>query len=552
MSNTIDIPLPDGNAPAKTHFEVEKPNESAKEASNDLQEVDSQPRTKPFIVMVASCAALGGLIFGYDIGGAGATFVMDGFMHQFQWKCAPDALDCVPKSTDRINLEKGMINAFFGIGAMIGALINPYFADKIGRRKTLGLCNLVFILGASMQTASSEINLMWAGRVFSGMGIGMLSMVVPVYISECAPEHMRGRLGTLWQVAVTLGILMVSGLNIAFEQVVWGWRLSYGGNILFSLILLLALLCMPESPRWLAANGTEEQLLSALKKVRYEEDINREMIELRTEAEDEKLEGISTWGELFSKENSMRYRVLLGMSLQLFQQLCGINAIMFYAPDILNKFFTQQEAIIGTFVLNTINFLATFIAVWAVDRYGRVKLLTTGGVIMLLALIANAVLSAQPQTLTIGQIVVVFAALFIVGFAYSWGPVVWVVCSEMFPLRARGKATGLTTGTNWIATTLVGAIFPAASTASLSGCFAFFAIMIAIGTTVVHMLLVETANKTIIEIDEKFANHEPRLNRWKHADPADKRPLRYESGSLKLSLKVSATSGMQPDFEKGN
>jgi SP family sugar:H+ symporter-like MFS transporter len=159
-----------------------------------------------------------------------------------------------------------MINAFFGIGASVGALINPYFADKIGRRLTLGLCNVVFILGASMQTAAPTMTVMWIGRIFSGMGIGMLSMVVPVYISECSPEHMRGRLGTLWQIAVTMGILLASACNIGLQKLDWGWRLSYGGNIIFALLLLASLLCMPESPRWLAAKSRDEELLAALKK----------------------------------------------------------------------------------------------------------------------------------------------------------------------------------------------------------------------------------------------------------------------------------------------
>ena len=455
---------------------------------------------------------------------------MTGFKEHFGWACASDDADCLAKTAWEINLEKGMINAFFGIGATIGALINPYFADKIGRRLTLVICNFVFMLGASMQAAAPNIDVMWIGRIFAGMGIGMLSMVVPVYISECSPEHMRGRLGTLWQIAVTLGILVASACNIGLQRWSQGWRISYGGNILFALMLLFALICMPESPRWLAANATEEQLIKALKKTRYDHELEREMEVLRQETEEEKRKGNASWVELIDTENQMLHRIVLGMSLQLFQQLCGINAIMFYAPDILNKFFTQEKAVIGTFVLNIINFLSTFITVWAVDRFGRVKLLTSGGIIMCGALISNAILSAQTQTVTIGYFVVVFSAIFIVGFAYSWGPVVWVLCSEMFPLRHRGKATGLTTSTNWIATTLVGAIFPAASTASLSGCFVFFSIMISLGVATVHLFQVETANKSILEIDEAFANHQPQFRLWKNVD--DKQSMRMSAGTI--------------------
>jgi sugar porter (SP) family MFS transporter len=364
-------------------------------------------------------------------------------------------------------------------------------------------------------------------------------------------EHMRGRLGTLWQIAVTLGILIASACNIGLQKWDEGWRLSYGGNILFSLVLLGCLAFMPESPRWLAANGSDEELMAALKKTRFEEDIEHEVAELQEETAEEKNEGKARWKEVFSKKNNMLYRVLLGMSLQLFQQLSGINAIMFYAPDILNTFFTQEQSVIGTFVLNVINFLSTFITVWAIDRFGRVKLLASGGLIMLGALIANAILAAQPQTIEIGYIVIVFSALFIVGFAYSWGPVVWVVCSEMFPLRHRGKATGLSTATNWVATTLVGALFPAASTASLSGCFTFFAVMIACGTLVVHFFEVETANKTILEIDEAFADHKPRLRRWKYAAPKDKDPLKYSAGSI-TGLKTNEVPAFDEEEANAN
>ena len=275
----------------------------------------------------------------------------------------------------------------------------------------------------------------------------------------------------------------------------------------------MCLIYMPESPRWLAANATDEELLHALKKLRYDDEIESEIMQLREEVTEEKKIGNASWSEVFSTDNSMRKRLILGMSLQGFQQLCGINAIMFYAPDILNTFFTEDQAIAGTFALNTINFLATFITVATIERFGRVKLLVTGGVIMFFSLIINAILSSLGQTLTIGYCVLTFASLFIIGFAFSWGPVVWVVCSEIFPVRHREKATGLTTMTNWIFTTLVGGVFPFASSASLTGCFGFFAGAIAVGITVVYFFLPETANLSILQIDSAFKAHKPVLKR---------------------------------------
>jgi len=354
---------------------------------------------------------------------------------------------------------------------------------------------------------------MFIGRIFSGMGIGMLSMCVPVYISELSPEHVRGSLSTLWQVAITSGILIASAANLGLKNWEEGWRLSYGGNIAFALLLLVCLIFMPESPRWLAANGSEEQLEEALRKVRYDDEIKSEIVKLQIEVEEEKTLGVAPWSEVISDHGLNRRRLLLGMSFQLFQQLSGINAIMFYAPDILDTFFTEDQAIAGTFVLNAINFLSTFITVYTVDKFGRVKLLVAGGIIMMIMLVVNGIMSTLDQTKTTGWLVLVFAALYIVGFAFSWGPVVWSVCAEIFPYHTRGKSTGLTTMMNWMATTVVGAIFPRASTASLSACFFFFAGSITIGTSIVYFFQPETAYKTSKQIDEAYMNHKPKLIR---------------------------------------
>lgn len=408
-----------------------------------------------------------------------------------------------------------MINGLFGSGATIGALLNPYFAEKYGRRPSLSLSTLVFIFGASIQTAAPQMSIMWVGRIFSGMGVGMLSMCVPIYNAECAPEHIRGQLGTLWQVAITAGIVIASAANLGLKNWDEGWRLSYGGNIAFAILLLLCLIFMPESPRWLAGNGTEEQLRESLARLRHEEEIDSEVKKLKQEVAEEAQLGTAGWKEVFAVDNKMRYRILLGMSLQAFQQLCGINAIMFYAPDILDTFFSESQAIAGTFGLNTVNFLATFITIATVERFGRVKLLLVGGTIMLVALVVCAALSAADQTIEVGYAVIAFAAMYIVGFAISWGPVVWIVCSEIFPLRTRGKATGLTSMTNWLCTTIVGAVFPIASTASLTGCFIFFAVMITMGVATVYLFLPEIKGLTILQTDRAFANHEPALKRKK-------------------------------------
>jgi MFS transporter, SP family, sugar:H+ symporter len=517
---------PSDKDPVKEHDDVESTEGPEKEEAPEPVDLENgndktaalgkdDRRTKPFIILVALCAALGGLIFGYDIGGAGGTFVMTGFKEHFGWECAPTDVDCTPASDSTIHMDQGLINGLFGAGATIGAVASPWMVDTYGRRPGLFIASVVFIFGAGLQAGAPVMVVMWVGRVFSGLAIGSLSMNAPVYISELAPERVRGRLSTLWQLAITGGILLAAAANLGLQHWYDGWRISYGGNIIFAIILIVALIFMPESPRWLAANGKDEEALRVLNKVRFPDEIEGELEELVKETKEEKELGVATWGEVFHVENKMRYRLLLGIGLQSTQQLSGINAIMFYAPTILKEFFGEEDSIISSFMLYLVNFLSTFICIYAVERAGRVKLLVSGGLVMLMSLIVTAILASVQQSREIGYAVMVFAAIFIVGFAYSWGPVVWTFCAEAYPIRSRGKATGLTTMSNWTWTTIIGAVFPAASAASLTGCFAFFAVVIFSGSAMVYFFQAETAQKTLIEIDEAFEKHEPKLIRKK-------------------------------------
>ena len=220
-----------------------------------------------------------------------------------------------------------MINGMFGFGATLGAISAPWVADKFGRRPCLFVATIIFILGAGMQAGAVNMTMMWVARIFSGFGIGGLSMCSPVYIAELAPEHVRGQLSTLWQLAITFGILVASAANLGLEKWDEGWRISYGGNILFAVILIVALIWMPESPRYLMGHGRDEDARAAMTKIRFEDEIEYEMNELQQECEEEKQMGVANWPEVFSAKNKQRYRLLLGIGLQGIQQLSGINAM---------------------------------------------------------------------------------------------------------------------------------------------------------------------------------------------------------------------------------
>jgi len=276
---------------------------------------------------------------------------------------------------------------------------------------------------------------------------------------------------------------------------------------------------MPESPHYLVSKHRHEEAKKALLMVRFEDQIEWEIEQLEMEVTLAEERGEANWTEVFDNNNSkMGYRVFIGCALQSIQQLSGINAIMFYAPRILEDFFGAAGSIYGALALNVVNFFSTFITILTVERFGRVMILFSGAIIMCISLIPNAVLaSIGGDGLGIGIGVVVFCALYVIGFAYSWGPVVWVVCAEMFPMRERGKANSLTTFTNWFWATIIGAIFPIASSYSLAGCFGFFAGVVFIATFFVYFYVPETANRTATEIDEEYETHKPKFPRKKWA-----------------------------------
>jgi len=514
----------DAEQPIKTDDDHESKPMHLEESGIKKYQTSSQrdmedTRTKGFVVLVAVVAALGGLIFGYDIGGAGATFVMEGFRIHFGWDCPVGDTECVPATHNQEDTDKGLINGLFGAGAAFGALFAPTIFNSHGRKLTLGIGAILFTIGAALQAGATCMMMLYIPRLLSGAGIGMLSMSSPVYIAEVAPEHRRGQLATLWQLAITTGIVFVSILNIWLAEWNEGWRISYGGNIVFSVALVALLLIMPESPHFLVSKHRQDDARAALAKVRFDDQIEWELEQLEMEVKMAEDRGEANWAEVFDNNNArMGYRVFMGCSLQSIQQLSGINAIMFYAPVIFDKFWGSAGGIYGSLALNVVNFFSTFITIFTVERWGRVLILFSGAILMFIALVPCTVMNAVDPDATrngIGIGVILFCALYVIGFAYSWGPIVWVVCAEMYPMRERGKANSLTTFTNWFWTTVVGAIFPIASSASLAGCFGFFAGVVFVAIFYVYFFLPETANRTATEIDEEYETHKAEFPRKK-------------------------------------
>jgi sugar porter (SP) family MFS transporter len=321
-----------------------------------------------------------------------------------------------------------------------------------------------------------------------------------------------------------VGIVLAGALNIPLATWEEGWRISYGGNLFFSSILFVMMLfVMPESPRWLVAHDLEEQARSVLGQLRYEDEVSPELWEIKNKVTEEQAEGEGTWLDLLRPENRMGYRTLLGAGLQVLQQLSGINAIMFFAPAMFSRFFSSTVALYGTLAINIVNHLSTYITFAVVDRYGRVALMVASGLGMAIAhFVVAGLASVSEKTQTIGILVIVFSCVFVVCFAFGWGPVVWTVCSEIFPMRLRGKGISVSTAANWGFATVVGKLFPiisAPNALDLFGTFIIFGVVCTFGTAVMYFLLPETANATLEEVDAIFADHKPKMVRhfWREA-----------------------------------
>lgn len=471
----------------------------------------SDKRIKPFMILVSCVAACSGILYGLDLGGIGASFLMQSFRYHFDWSCE-DGKCYVDKET--IDRDKGFISLFFGLGATVGSLVSPYFAEKHGRRPCLSLSTLVYIAGAALQTTAANMQVLWLGRFVTVTGIGMLSMVAPVYIAESAPQHARGALGIFYDLATVSGISVAAAANLGLKEWHAGWKMAYGLGLVFAAILLFSLLAfMPESPRWLCANATEEEMLKSLSQLRYEDELQAEKIKLQGEIQEAQELGEASWREVFSNSKMMRRRVLLGFFFFAIQQLSGGSAVHFYAPDILNTFFSEDEAILWAFGLTLVTCVSTALTAVVVDRYGRTKLLVYGGAMMTACLFLLAFFSTKDDKSWTGWVIIVTAVIYYVAFALSWGPTLYVLCAEIFPYRTRGKATGLTTMSHWLAATIVGAVFPVASTVSLTSCFVFFGFCALAGTLTVYFLQVETNGMTSAQIDEAFLNHKPTFKR---------------------------------------
>jgi len=438
-----------------------------------------------YVYLLTSVAALGGLLFGYD------TAVIAG------------AIDFLEVHFSLSDWSKGWAVSNVLVGCMIGAALAGTLSDRFGRKKVLLLSAVLFAVSAIGSALPRSLTEFVIARMLGGFGVGMASMLSPLYIAEVAPARIRGRLVSLNQVAIISGMLVVSIVNWKIASpgnAAWntdvGWRWMFASETLPALLFFALLLIVPESPRWLTKQGRKEEALAILARVGGPQRAQSEMKEIQ---ETIALEGGSFW-DLFRP--GIRVALMIAVVLAILQQVTGINAVLYYAPGIFTSSgaeVTATQALLQTVALQIVNLLFTLVAIRVVDRAGRrpLLLITSAAMGISLVLLGGAFQWQLPP-----RWIFAFTLAYVASFAVAMGPVVWVVLSEIFPTRTRGRAMGVATVTLWVACFAVSQTVPwMFKHLGHPGTFWIYAAMSAVAFLFVARFVPETKGKTLEQIE---------------------------------------------------
>jgi len=467
-------------------------------------EAEHFPGEGSFLVVigVGTFSALGGGLFGLDIGYISGVESMESFRQDL---LGGERMD---------SLTTGLVTGIFAVGAVCAAFptIIGAIVDYTGRKGSIIVGGTVFCLGALSQGLSPSLTWMYAGRFVAGASVGLLSANIPIYQGEIAPPEYRGAIVGTYQLAITIGIMVAFWVNYGLEEVPHGWRISILLQLIPGGLLAVGGFFMPRSPRWLVSKKRYQEALDVLIRIRSkDEDVRLELAGIYKECRREMSTGKPTWKEMFSKTNG---KVLaIGIVLQLIQQMCGLNLFMYYGPEVFEKVFhSPKSAFFFNALSGIVNFLSTFPALFLLDRLGRMTLLMYSAAGMAICCVILAVVGSAcfegPYESSCGDwakyVVAGAVFFFIFNFAYGWGPCVWVYCAEIFSLKYKTKANGLTTDANWVGNFFIGFAPPWLMLNLGFKTFWIFAAVNILGT-VAGCVLPETKGKTLEEVQQMFA-----------------------------------------------
>lgn len=456
--------------------------------------VPSDQRITPWLVVVLVVVLFSGGLFGYDQG------VISGALHgiKAQFLLSPLLVE--------------VVTSWVTLGALLGALAAGEMADRIGRKRTVLIAGALFTLGALVQALAPDTVVLVAGRLIIGTGVGVAAVAAPLYAAELAPTSWRGRFVSAYQLAITIGIFLAYMLD-GWLSKSDAWRIMLGAAAVPGLLLFATALVTPRSPRWLMKMGRRADAAAELSKIRPGVDFKPRLDAIETGLRREGNK--ASWREVFAVE--WRRPLMIGVGLAVFQQITGINAIIYYADQIFGDagFGTQSaQTTVTTWAIGGVNMLATLIAIAFIDRLGRRKLLLAGLVGMAVSLVVvgvafrfimtpatGAATAADPNTA--GIVTLCALVCFIICFAFSMGPVTWTVINEVFPGHIRGRAVAVATAVNWGAAFAVSQSFLSLiGTIGNSLTFGLFAVFCGVAWVWIYYRVPETKGQSLEQIQQ--------------------------------------------------
>ncbi|KAL5119957.1 hypothetical protein ACEQ8H_002055 [Pleosporales sp. CAS-2024a] len=516
------------------------------------QGVYKELRRNPYLLGLSAFASLGGFLFGYDQGVVSGVLTMESFAAAFP----------------RISYDssfKGWFVSTLLLAAWFGSLVNGPVADRFGRKGSIMIAVVIFTIGSAMQAGAVTIEMAFAGRGIAGFAVGMLTMIVPMYMSEVSTAAIRGTLVVLQQLSITLGILIsywleygtqfIRGTRCAPDIPYTGgtaedprfdaradvgphgctgqsdasWRIPFALQILPGLVLGIGMIFFPESPRYYCMRDNDEAGLLALAKVRQsrpdDEPVQKEYLAIKAEVifqrqyARDKFPGksgvalyLAGYSTLFSTWPSFR-RTAIGCCVMFFQQFIGCNAIIYYAPTIFGQLGLsgRTTGLLATGVYGIVNTLSTLPALLLIDKVGRRPLLLSGAAGTFISLcIVGGVIGGYGDTLkdhpSAGWVGIAFVYIYDVNFSYSWAPIGWVLPSEIYNIGNRSKAMSLTTSSTWMCNFIIGLVTPDMLETIGYGTYLFFAAFAFIAFCFTWFLIPETKGKTLEHMDAVFGD----------------------------------------------
>ncbi len=435
---------------------------------------------RTFVILTSLTAAVGGFLFGYD------TAVISG------------AILFVRRQFQLSSVQTEIAVSIVLAGALVGAAVGGYLGDRFGRRLTLLVTALAFALFALATGLANGLGIFVISRFFVGVAVGVSSMLSPLYIAELAPEKYRGALVTLSQIAISTGVVVAYYVDYRLAGS-GSWRWMFMSAVLPSVVLLAGVLYLPETPRWLAARGRFAEAETILSQIEAPREVERDLQELRRVTGAEKVKLRDLLQRRFSKP------LMIGIGLAVFQQITGVNTIVYYAPTIFQMvgFTSASIAILATFLIGSVGLCLAILSMFLVDKVGRrpLLLISLAGMFLTLLHLSFLLGSARPTKWQVVSDIVLYLAAFDIGL----GPVFWLLISEIYPTTVRAEAMSLATMANWASNFLVASTFLSlVDHLGIRGCFFLFAILCVVGWVFSLRFVPETRGRTLEEIETSW------------------------------------------------